>query len=877
MRMTKVLEDEGARPRDDDGHGGEQDEEASPRPSGRNDCPHSPLIPEQRSRFLARRIDEAAASTSERTVFRAILRRAYDEFLELNALHAAATGVLADDLQTASRFREMLEDANRLRLCSWLDQPLRAPLQVLSSSVHPLRIAAFTPGPAPAPVPCLPSFFVALQGIAAISAAIDRVADGDGATWRRYIETLDGLWRRTEPLEQLHRAALRGVDSVGHDMLATALRIMARDLGLAGGDSSLGGEPLSEGLRSPAPRPPPVDGPIPWPPRPVGFPPTEPCAFIRDTCRRLVLGGSARLTLPLPSSTDASRITSISPRSACPGSTLTIHGSGFGQSQPSHLVVVLNTRVLEVVSWSDGAIEVRVPSGVSEGCLALRDERVEAQRRALHEQNQDAREEMGEGLNCLRRGARLPRTRYIPSPAPCVGVNVFSGGPPVIEVFHVNGRSELTITSGTPLTLTWRVRHATQVRIRRVVESGAPAGPDIDVTNPDDDTIELGPFVGESPSQVRYELRATNTCGAVTGVVNVRLRAEPSFRVVGIELVQWIQRFDLDGDGPRNDVRLVAHKRTLARVYVARDPSAPEGGSVTGSVEVAGQPGHLYLTQYFGDRVALRSLDEIQRDHWTHALNFELPIETLSGHVTVRARVWAPGSEREDEDPRWWRRDAAVAARFQVLRPETLVRVRVRDAYRGLPAPSAARFEETLAYARGVLPFAENGFNIVEQPGHEVLVTHNNLATQNGWFELLDEIEDFADETPFRGKIWAAVVADLPGTVGEDGRPLVGGIARPGYYYPNNPRPRVLAFQVGSSLAGAHELCHTFAVWHAPCGNYPGEEPDPRLPARTEDVAIDVAGGVLVVPPARELMCADGSGHSPSIALWNTLFDMLLP
>ena len=70
------------------------------------------------------------------------------------------------------------------------------------------------------------------------------------------------------------------------------------------------------------------------------------------------------------------------------------------------------------------------------------------------------------------------------------------------------------------LTLTWAVRNATTVRVRRTSTSRPP----LNVTNPGGSSINLGPFTENQPVDATYQLTATNRCGTVTASVAVRLR-----------------------------------------------------------------------------------------------------------------------------------------------------------------------------------------------------------------------------------------------------------------------------------------------------------------------------------------------------------------
>jgi regulation of enolase protein 1 (concanavalin A-like superfamily) len=70
------------------------------------------------------------------------------------------------------------------------------------------------------------------------------------------------------------------------------------------------------------------------------------------------------------SSISAAVVSSVSPTSGVPGTSLTITGSGFGASQ-STSQAYLNGAALTVNSWSDTSISATIPSSVTSGPLAI--------------------------------------------------------------------------------------------------------------------------------------------------------------------------------------------------------------------------------------------------------------------------------------------------------------------------------------------------------------------------------------------------------------------------------------------------------------------------------------------------------------------------
>jgi hypothetical protein len=67
----------------------------------------------------------------------------------------------------------------------------------------------------------------------------------------------------------------------------------------------------------------------------------------------------------------ALKIDSIEPLSAEPGQSITISGSGFGDSQADS-VVMLSGKIMEVLSWTVSSIRVRVPEAATSGPIIVR-------------------------------------------------------------------------------------------------------------------------------------------------------------------------------------------------------------------------------------------------------------------------------------------------------------------------------------------------------------------------------------------------------------------------------------------------------------------------------------------------------------------------
>jgi hypothetical protein len=140
-----------------------------------------------------------------------------------------------------------------------------------------------------------------------------------------------------------------------------------------------------------------------------------------EWCRRAIMSGKRRIR-PLPVSTHANGITSISPSTVCAGHPIDINGSGFGAAKPADITVVIGTRTIQVDAWSDNRITITVPVGSTSGCVGFRNETIEAERLQIHAHNEQIRESIASECSNV-----WPHIPYAISPPPCTGFNLFEG------------------------------------------------------------------------------------------------------------------------------------------------------------------------------------------------------------------------------------------------------------------------------------------------------------------------------------------------------------------------------------------------------------------------------------------------------------------
>jgi predicted acylesterase/phospholipase RssA len=237
---------------------------------------------------------------------------------------------------------------------------------------------------------------------------------------------------------------------------------------------------------------------------------------------------------PLPGSS----ITGVDPAAGCTGDNVTIHGSGFGSTQPGNVTVMFTRRdggcvAATATSWSNTEIVVTVPDGVGHGCVGLT-----LSTSGFAEIASAAEQFAGELESCLGPMATLAAQKIRQS-----GIQVlaaacpectnpaarFRGGPPLITSFLVNRAQVADIAPGDSVTLSWTIQGADQAAIVPL------AGVLPQVTNPVDP--ETGSFtlpIGSPDGTVgSWRLTASNRCGSSQSTVQVVVKGRQALVLSG--------------------------------------------------------------------------------------------------------------------------------------------------------------------------------------------------------------------------------------------------------------------------------------------------------------------------------------------------------
>ncbi|HNY11772.1 MAG TPA: IPT/TIG domain-containing protein, partial [Candidatus Wallbacteria bacterium] len=95
---------------------------------------------------------------------------------------------------------------------------------------------------------------------------------------------------------------------------------------------------------------------------------------IEVICPAGVKSGSLIITREIPTNPvlyDVSQIASAVPAFGPPGTTVALYGTGFGDAQGNSTITFNGTEAVDIISWTNGAIALKVPSDASSGNLSL--------------------------------------------------------------------------------------------------------------------------------------------------------------------------------------------------------------------------------------------------------------------------------------------------------------------------------------------------------------------------------------------------------------------------------------------------------------------------------------------------------------------------
>lgn len=509
------------------------------------------------------------------------------------------------------------------------------------------------------PAPVEPCDFTRVGAIGDIALAVNLATTGDSSNRALLLDGLGEIGMCLGAIESLNTSLQKG------DLGELAMRVDALSLDPEfPGEARLGGErpggpPRGEIGLTPRDG---VDGfgiPNPCPP-----PVPDDCEMIREFCLdELIEHMKHPGETPDGSHVSAEGITGVS-ADACSGDTVVIHGSGFGDSRPRHIKVLMRTRTdgseeceeVEVVSWSDKRIEVRAPSDVTSGCIGFLDTEELVRQRHLTNRANTRLEDLNDLLVCLKQG---PIGGRIPAPAaddcpPCTDFNRVVAGPPVIQVFRAEAESNggiddagwggvTTVQPSDRLRLHWWLRDADTFEIRRVSPTGPTFAGATSVADPPGHSYSFGVVTHSAPETWTYELEAANSCGSVTAMVTIAATKDPAISLGTSEVTQGIQTVPAT-------VNLIAEKRTVVRVFWNHGLGGFDGdvlSGVTGELSVTRNGSFLGTLHPINgssptSATAGATIDipaSPQRANVDDSLNFLVPAGWCRGSLRFRARA----------------------------------------------------------------------------------------------------------------------------------------------------------------------------------------------------------------------------------------------
>jgi hypothetical protein len=553
-------------------------------------------------------------------------------------------------------------------------------------------------------------------------------------------------------------------------------------------------------------------------------------------------------------------IQSISDTAACAGAVITLSGVNFGLLGfvlfPAKVPFANQPAVVE--HWSETSIQVRVPSWASSGVIRLQ---IYVETIAL----------CGMPFAIYRQGNSLP---------------YFHGGSAVVHSFTLDSEpTQRVVEPGAEV----MARFATSVgdgtlatfsvfdgSSRIVHVSGLEGGlHDVPFRVPSSETV----------LDLRAVVFAGNACGGSEASVRLLVAQQPKLNIVRFEVTQGIQRFD-------HSVRMAARRRTMVRVYLLPGLSkfsyvpgvANAVPGVTGTVTIwRGAQKLTVVPPVNAPFVARNFFFPYARDDVAGSLNFMLPSHLLTGalRLEIKAEVAGPLPLGLECPGGRCVSQRSVDVNFEAVHGISLVRVLINDASRGLPAPTLADFQSALLGAVSRFPVPDDGWQIRIAPGLQSITTNRNLATQEGWAEILEDLDDVAGDTDdaFDHRWVGLLPARQPGDMATiQGMALTHSIDRP---WPLSNDYLTMAVIAGRPEVFAHELGHTFGLEHAGCpmAGQPGapEDIDPGLPPRIEEAAIDL----FTLATYKSDLAGDLMGYCsrdglwPSIVTWHRLLDQL--
>ena len=701
-----------------------------------------------------------------------------------------AWGSLQGDLDAGRRFRGVLDllCGSSTGSCDRSDDALAAAVANIFARDCPPEQPCGEPKPEPARAkcgaacgcgcdhqtdaecPCKPATAVALDHVAVLAMAVLHVACGHEPTAIRHLTALLDQLCRLDHLATLHTAVTRALcgDEADRRHVRELLTFYRRRTGTGGcGRCGTGGLACC------------------------------------STCLDRRVADCLADAVCAWRSIECFRVTDITPSRACPGDTVVICGSGFGDVPGDVEFRRSNSLELEprgqVTSWCCDSISVVVPSGAGCGLtLTLPADTVEVCGRFLEYR-----------------------------PFGCFEVD-FEGTSPEILKFAVAGRSEGDcVEPGTPLDISWVACATDRVRVQVIDEE---TGAELDSLDP---APERGRwrFDGSgftTTTRVQVRIRAEGICSppVVERTLSLIYQARPDLSVDGMEVTQAIQHYRADQHltdtadrGPDNSLQLVTDKTAWVRVYLrsGQDPTFDGGrldgidgtltverriGGVWGTVAVlASQNGPVDAQDSFLNYTA-------ERGNIDSSLNFVVPAAIMTGLLRFTARVASPYACPGNQ--------ASSTVTVDVNLQQTLSAAFITIGYDGpdnagtgtlaLAPPTLATCQQEVSWALTTFPIGDATVRIAgtfttNTPLNDPIPMNGGCSPN--WLPLLNQVDALSDLDAAANPGWVyygIIASGIPRNNSGCNWTASGGVS-------------------GLPVTYAHEIGHQFQLPHARCGS----------------------------------------------------------
>jgi hypothetical protein len=380
----------------------------------------------------------------------------------------------------------------------------------------------------------------------------------------------------------------------------------------------------------------------------------------------------------------------------------------------------------------------------------------------------------------------------------------------------------------------------------------------------------LMPLDPADPCNAPFLGSATIPVETTTSVM-LRARATPNLRIVGIEATQGVQHFDLSpGASSNNSINLIRKRTTALRVYV---DSGLSGTGAAAQVAITGTLSSSFMSalQPIREGIArpVREIDRASGD----ALTFIVP----GGYLDASWRLFEVIVNVVGQTGLGFIASQSIGLSFEPGGSLDIMGVLYDDANLGLVVTDQDLFNAIGEIAR-FLPIADDAIQlwIPASTSDYHQSTARDLTTDDGWDDLMDDLEDLADGYEDEGEHWMAIVPSSSryswGGIG-----IESGIVT----HPHCVSQAVLG-------TPAHEILHTYGINHAPCRDSGARELkdiDSRLRdeipnGRTEEIGYDVMssysrGGSWVMAAGRGDLMSYCVPQWISVALWLYVRDVI--